>query len=202
MLNFLSHHRERRATKAALHRERRILSHPICSHHRERRATKATLHRERRYTPPRNPLSSPREKSHQGSSSSGEERTSATGGVIECRRSALQCNCLRWLPASEALYVADPVSQYLVRSPRRISPRPAYASQQGSDTRVTPCLPFLLGSGTRVTPCRPFLLSFPGFEAPCLKPSMNRSASVAPCRPMPHDIGGSLPPDAQSSRSP
>ena len=77
VLNFLSHHRERRATKAALHRERRILSHPVCSHHRERRATKATLHRERRYTPPRNPLSSPREESHQGSSSSGEERTSA-----------------------------------------------------------------------------------------------------------------------------
>ena len=43
-----SHHRERRATKATLHRERRILHDSTYSHHRERRATRATLHRERR----------------------------------------------------------------------------------------------------------------------------------------------------------
>jgi hypothetical protein len=43
--------------------------------HRERRATKATLHRERKGLRCSFPLSSPREESHQGSSSSGEEDT-------------------------------------------------------------------------------------------------------------------------------
>ena len=92
---------------------------------------------------------------------------------------------------SEALYVADPVSRYLVRSQRRISLRPAYASQ--------------LGSGTRVTPCRPFLLSFPGFEAPCLKPSMRTGPGDSTnCVPGSHKnrsaFGGSLPPDASRYR--
>ena len=36
--------------------------------------------------------------------------------VAPCHGALLQCNWLRWLLASEALYVADPVSRYLVRS--------------------------------------------------------------------------------------
>ena len=102
MINF-SLITERGATKAALHRERRLLNHPIYSHHRERargehaapvpvRAPKgdtderrAAVTRRRSHqgssssgeetTQPPNLLSSPREESHQGSSSSGEEDT-------------------------------------------------------------------------------------------------------------------------------
>ena len=90
--SIFSYHRERRATKATLHRERIILHHSIYSQRRERRATKATLHRKRRDTPALNPLSSPREESHQGSSLSGEERASELNFLSSPREESHQGN--------------------------------------------------------------------------------------------------------------